>query len=70
MPTLHSSCYSLISPDYAISQLGTFRPLGGEYKEVAGGAIVSPPNAPRALRRTEAEKAATWYRSLTGQVFG
>jgi sulfide dehydrogenase [flavocytochrome c] flavoprotein subunit len=68
-PTLHSSCYSLISPDYAISQLGTFRPFGGDYKEIAGGAIISPLNAPRALRRTEAEKAATWYRSLTGQVF-
>ena len=27
-PTLTSSCYSLIAPDYAISQLGTFRPDG------------------------------------------
>ena len=68
-PTLTSSCYSLISPDYAISQMGTFRPESGQYSEVLGGAIVSPPAASRAVRRAEAEKAGAWYRSLTGEIF-
>jgi NADPH-dependent 2,4-dienoyl-CoA reductase/sulfur reductase-like enzyme len=69
-PTLTSSCYSLISPDYAISQRGTYRPVTGQYSEVEGGAIVSPLAASRAVRRTEAEMAGAWYRSLTGEVFG
>jgi sulfide dehydrogenase [flavocytochrome c] flavoprotein subunit len=69
-PTLTSSCYSLIAPDYAISQRGTYRPVGDEYKEVEGGAIVSPLAASRTVRRTEADQASAWYQSITGQVFG
>lgn len=69
-PTLTSSCYSLIAPDYAISQFGTFRPAGDQYSELAGGASVSPINAPSTLRRDEAESADTWYRSFTSAVFG
>jgi NADPH-dependent 2,4-dienoyl-CoA reductase/sulfur reductase-like enzyme len=69
-PTLTSSCYSLIAPDYAISQRGTYRPVGDEYKVVEGGAIVSPLAASRTVRRTEADQASAWYQSITGQVFG
>jgi sulfide dehydrogenase [flavocytochrome c] flavoprotein chain len=60
----------LIAPDYAISQRGTYRPVGDEYKEVEGGAIVSPLAASRMVRRTEAEQAGAWYQSITGEVFG
>ena len=70
VPTLTSSCYSLIAPDYAISQRGTYRPITDQYTEVAGGAIVSPLAASSMVRRTEAEQAGTWYRSITGEVFG
>jgi NADPH-dependent 2,4-dienoyl-CoA reductase/sulfur reductase-like enzyme len=69
-PTLTSSCYSLLAPDYAISQLGTFRPVGDQYNEAEGGAVLTPVNAPPALHRAEAEKATEWYRSITGKVFG
>jgi sulfide dehydrogenase [flavocytochrome c] flavoprotein chain len=69
-PTLTSSCYSLIAPDYAISQLGTFRPDGDQYAEPAGAAIVSPVQASAGVRREEAKKAADWYSAITGQVFG
>jgi sulfide dehydrogenase [flavocytochrome c] flavoprotein chain len=69
-PTLTSSCYSLISPDYAISQLGTFRPEGDQYVEPAGAAIVSPVDAPDDLRRGEANKAGDWFAAITSQVFG
>jgi NADPH-dependent 2,4-dienoyl-CoA reductase/sulfur reductase-like enzyme len=69
-PTLTSSCYSLLAPDYAISQLGTFRPVGDQYNEVEGGAVLTPVNASPARHREEADKAVDWYRSITGKVFG
>jgi sulfide dehydrogenase [flavocytochrome c] flavoprotein subunit len=70
LPTLTSSCYSLLAPDYAISQLGTFRPEGDQYVEPPGAAIVSPVAASRAVRGEEAHKADAWYAAITSQVFG
>jgi sulfide dehydrogenase [flavocytochrome c] flavoprotein subunit len=69
-PTLTSSCYSLIAPDYAISQRGAYRPVAGQYNETEGTAAVSPLAAARDLRRTEAKQADTWYRTITDEVFG
>jgi len=69
-PTLTSSCYSLITPDSAISQLGTFRPDGDQYVEPAGAAIVSPVEATDTVRRDEANKASDWFAAITSQVFG
>jgi sulfide dehydrogenase [flavocytochrome c] flavoprotein subunit len=69
-PILASSCYSLITPDYAISQFGRFRPENGQYVESHGTAIVSPVDATRAIRRDEAQRADDWYRSITSAVFG
>ena len=69
-PTLTSSCYSLIAPDYAISQKGTYRPVDDQYTEAEGGPVISPQDAPRATRKTEAGQADAWYRAITGEVFG
>jgi hypothetical protein len=69
-PTLTSSCYSLIAPDYAISQKGTYRPVDDQYAEADGGPVMSPQDAPRATRKAEAEEANVWYRQITGAVFG
>jgi NADPH-dependent 2,4-dienoyl-CoA reductase/sulfur reductase-like enzyme len=69
-PTLTSSCYSLIAPDYAISQKGTYRPVDDQYTEAEGGPVISPQDAPRAARKAEAEQAEAWYRTITGEVFG
>jgi sulfide dehydrogenase [flavocytochrome c] flavoprotein subunit len=69
-PTLTSSCYSLIAPDYAISQKGTYRPVDDQYAEAEGGAVISPPDAPRGARKAEAHDADAWYRAITGEVFG
>ncbi len=69
-PTLTSSCYSLIAPDYAISQKGTYRPTDDQYTDAEGGAVISPQNAPREARAAEARQATEWYRTITGAVFG
>jgi sulfide dehydrogenase [flavocytochrome c] flavoprotein chain len=69
-PTLTSSCYSLIAPDYAISQKGTYRPVDDQYAEAEGGPLISAQDAPRAKRKAEADEAEGWYRTITGEVFG
>jgi NADPH-dependent 2,4-dienoyl-CoA reductase/sulfur reductase-like enzyme len=69
-PTLTSSCYSLIAPDYAISQKGTYRPVDDQYAEADGGTVISAQDAPRARRKAEADEADAWYRTITGAVFG
>ena len=69
-PTLTSQCYSLISPDYAISQRGSYRPVDGIYNEVEGTAITSPIDAPQDVRAREAAEVESWFKSLTGEVFG
>jgi sulfide dehydrogenase [flavocytochrome c] flavoprotein chain len=69
-PTLTSSCYSLIAPDYAISQRGTYRPVGEEYNETGSGPVVSPLGAARDVRQSEAERADVWFQTITGEVFG
>ena len=61
-PTLTSSCYSLIAPDYAISQKGTYRPVDDQYAEAEGGPVISPQDAPRSARKAEADEADAWFR--------
>jgi NADPH-dependent 2,4-dienoyl-CoA reductase/sulfur reductase-like enzyme len=69
-PTLTSSCFSLIAPDYAISQRGTYRPADDQYVETPPGVIISPADAPRTARKDEANQADTWFRTITSETFG
>jgi len=67
---LTSACYSLIAPDYAISQTGSYRPIDDQFNEADGGIVVSPLDAPRALRQQEAAAAETWFDTITAEVWG
>jgi NADPH-dependent 2,4-dienoyl-CoA reductase/sulfur reductase-like enzyme len=69
-PTLTSSCFSLVAPDYAISQSGQYRPTGDLYTEVEGSAGISAVEAPRELRAKEARDAEAWFSTTTTEVFG
>jgi hypothetical protein len=69
-PTLTSSCFSLIAPDYAISQRGSYRPVDGQYNEADGGPVVSPLSAAPDIRQNEARQASEWFETITGEVFG
>jgi NADPH-dependent 2,4-dienoyl-CoA reductase/sulfur reductase-like enzyme len=69
-PTLTSSCFSLLAPDYAISQRGTYRVVEGQYNESEPGIVVSPLNAAADTRNAEAKEAAAWYADITTAVFG
>jgi NADPH-dependent 2,4-dienoyl-CoA reductase/sulfur reductase-like enzyme len=69
-PTLTSSCFSLLAPDYAISQRGTYRVIDGQYQESDPGIVASPVVAPAETRSAEAKEAAAWYADITAAVFG
>lgn len=69
-PTLTSSCFSLLAPDYAISQRGTYRIVDAQYNESDPGIVVSPLEAAPATRSAEAQEAAAWFAEITAGVFG
>ncbi|MDP4024961.1 FCSD flavin-binding domain-containing protein [Methylobacterium sp. NEAU 140] len=69
-PRLINTCYSLVAPGYGISVAGVFRPTDGLLADVPGAGGISPPDAPAAVRAREAAYAESWYRTITGAVFG
>jgi sulfide dehydrogenase [flavocytochrome c] flavoprotein subunit len=69
-PLLINTCYSLVTPDYGISVAGVYRPVNGVLTEVPGSGGVSPADAPRDFRATEAVYAEAWFRTITTEVFG
>jgi NADPH-dependent 2,4-dienoyl-CoA reductase/sulfur reductase-like enzyme len=69
-PILINTCYSLVAPDYGISVAGVYRPVNGALTEVQGSGGVSPANAPKDFRVSEAVFAEAWFRTITSEVFG
>lgn len=69
-PKLINTCYSLVAPDYGISIAGVYHPAGGQLVDVQGAGGISPLDAPRTFRQTEANYAEGWFRTITAEVFG
>lgn len=67
---LVNTCYSLVGPDYGISITGAYQPAGGYFADIPGAGSTSALGAPRTTRALEAEHAETWFRTITGEVFG
>ena len=67
---LINTCYSLVAPDYAISIVGVYHAVGGQYVDVEGAGGTSPLEAPRETRAAEANYSAAWFRTITAEVFG
>jgi NADPH-dependent 2,4-dienoyl-CoA reductase/sulfur reductase-like enzyme len=68
MPRLNGACYNTVAPGYGFSLTGIYQPKDGQFVEVEGS--TSPVEAPRELRRQEAEKAETWFKTITVDCFG
>lgn len=68
-PKLVNTCYSLVSPGYAISIAGVYRPRDGLLAEVAGAGGTSPLGAPGSVRSAEAAYAEAWFETLTRGVY-
>jgi hypothetical protein len=69
-PKLINTCYSLAAPGYGFSVAGVYHPKNGLFAEVEGSGGVSPPDAPRDFRATEAVYAQSWFETTTAEVFG
>ena len=69
-PKLINTCYSLAAPGYGFSVAGVYHPKNGLLAEVEGSGGVSPPDAPRDFRASEAVYAQSWFETTTAEVFG
>jgi sulfide dehydrogenase [flavocytochrome c] flavoprotein subunit len=67
--TLVGACYNTVAPGYAFSLTGVYQPKGDIFAEIEGGGT-SPVDAPRDVRRREAEEARSWYKTITVEAFG
>jgi sulfide dehydrogenase [flavocytochrome c] flavoprotein chain len=72
-----NTCYSLITPEYAISVAGIyeFKPGEREWADgtmslVPGSGGVSPADAPAATRQLEAIYTKGWYDGITADIWG
>jgi NADPH-dependent 2,4-dienoyl-CoA reductase/sulfur reductase-like enzyme len=68
MPRLNGACYNTVAPGYAFSLSGNYQPKEGQFAEV--DVSTSPVDAPREIRRQEAEKAENWFKTITVDAFG
>jgi sulfide dehydrogenase [flavocytochrome c] flavoprotein chain len=69
MPRLLGACYNTVAPGYAFSLSGIYQPKDGMFAETEGGGT-SPVDAPREVRKREANDALSWYQSITVETFG
>jgi NADPH-dependent 2,4-dienoyl-CoA reductase/sulfur reductase-like enzyme len=69
-PKLINTCYSLAAPGYGFSVAGVYHPKNGLLAEVEGSGGVSPADAPRDFRASEAVFAQSWFETTTAEVFG
>ena len=68
--TLINTCYSLVAPGYGISVADVYRPAEQSWKPVAGAGGTSALDADADVRRREAGYAASWFATITAEVFG
>jgi sulfide dehydrogenase [flavocytochrome c] flavoprotein subunit len=64
-----NTCYSLVTPDYAISVAAIYDIVDGNIAAVEGAGGVSPGDADAEYRRAEANYTRGWYRSITDEVW-
>lgn len=65
-----NACYSLLSPDYAISTVGIYHPVKGELSEVDGAGGASALDASPAVRAREARLALSSFNAIAAEAFG
>jgi sulfide dehydrogenase [flavocytochrome c] flavoprotein subunit len=68
VPKLVGACYNTVAPGYAFSQSGIYQPKDDMFAEIEGS--TSPVDAPREIRRREADNAQAWFKTITVEAFG
>jgi sulfide dehydrogenase [flavocytochrome c] flavoprotein chain len=67
---LEGACYNTVAPGYAFSLSGIYQPRDDIFAEAEGSGFTSPVNAPREMRKDEADKAQAWFKAITVETFG
>ncbi len=68
-PKLANTCYSLVSPTYAISIAAVYEAHDNEIVALKDAGGLSPANAEASFRAQEAQYAVAWYKNQMGDVF-
>ncbi|MCI0505349.1 MAG: NAD(P)/FAD-dependent oxidoreductase [Gammaproteobacteria bacterium] len=71
VPSFVNTCYSLITPEHAISVAMVYN-LGpkGVIQEVPGAGGLTPKDASDEMRKREVAYAYSWFRNITHDIFG
>ena len=69
-PRLINTCYSLAAPEYGFSIAGVYRPEKEQLLEVPGSGGTSPLDVDSGYRAREAGYAASWFRTITTEIWG
>ena len=69
-PTIEGTCYNSVAPDYTFSQSGNYQPRDDIFAEVVGSGFTSPIHAQSGLRKDEADRAQSWFKTITVETFG
>lgn len=69
-PSYANTCYSLITPEHAISVASVYRLGAAGIVGIAGAGGTSPEDADAAFRKREAEYAFSWYANIRRDTFG
>lgn len=69
-PKLANTCYSMITPDHAVSVAAVYSYDKGKLHAVEGAGGLTPADSTPDERRLEASFADGWYRSITTEMFG
>jgi NADPH-dependent 2,4-dienoyl-CoA reductase/sulfur reductase-like enzyme len=69
-PTLEGACYNTVTPGYAFSLSGNYQPRDDIFVEVMGSGFTSPVNAQSGVRKDEADRAQSWFKTITVETFG
>ena len=69
-PSTANTCYSLITPDHAISVAGVYAVEDGAIIQIPGSGGVSPAEAPASVRQMEAFYTQGWYDGITADIWG
>ncbi|WP_018878101.1 NAD(P)/FAD-dependent oxidoreductase [Thioalkalivibrio sp. ALE28] len=69
-PSSANTCYSLVTPDYAISVAAVYQYKDGAQAGVDGAGGVSPSGASSSFRSREAQYTRAWYAGITRDIWG
>jgi len=70
VPSYVNTCYSIITPNDAMSVAMVYRYKGGKIIKVKGSGGLTPSDASDAMRQREVGYAHSWFKNITHDTFG